>query len=101
MRVLERERGEPHRDVLEHLGGPAARAAGDDRAEALVREHADEHLDARARHPLDEEVLHGRAGGLQPLRDLLRRAPDRGRAAEAEPHRARLRLVHDARRRRP
>ena len=64
-RVLAGERGEPDRDVAEHLGGAAARAARDDRAEALVGEHADEHLDARVGHPLDEEVLDRRAGRLE------------------------------------
>ena len=95
-RLLARERGEPHRDVAEHLGRAAAGAARHDRPEALVGQHADEHLDARVRHPLDEEVLRRRAGRLEPLRDLLRRAPHRGRAVETEPHGARLRLVHDA-----
>ena len=95
-RVLAGQRREPDADVAEHLGRPAARAAGDDRAEPLVGQHADEHLDARVRHPLDEEVLDRRARRLERLRDLLRRAPDRGRPAQPEPHRARLRLVHDA-----
>ena len=84
-------------DVAEHLGGAAARAAGDDRAEALVREHADEHLDARRRAiRWTRKSSAGVPGGLERVRDLLRRAPDRGRPGQTEPHRAGLRLVHDA-----
>ena len=96
-----RERGEPHLDVAEHLGRPAARAARHDRAEALVGKHTDQHLDAGGRHALDEEVLDRRPGALEPVRDVLRGAADRGRAAQVEPHRPGLRLVHDARARRP
>ena len=97
VRVLAGERGEPHRDVLEHLGGAAARAAGDDRTEALVREHADEHLDARVGHPLDEEVL-GAASRRPRAACAISCAARRTAVGPVRPSRTApgLRLVHDA-----
>ena len=48
------------------------------------------------RHPLDEEALGGRSGAGEALRDVLGGAPHGRRAGQPEPHRAGLRLVHDA-----
>ena len=79
------ERGEPDRDVVEDLGQDAAQPDQHGRPELRVAAQAEDQLDARRRHRLDEQAADasGRGAGRSRAASGRRRRPRRRRAARA------------------
>ena len=77
------DRREPDRDIVEELGQHATEADEHGRAELRVAAQADDQLDARGGHRLDQQAADGQATAAAPSRgaSARRRRPRRRRAS--------------------